>query len=385
MSWIIPEDLLDPQQKEFIERRILPKENLWIKGFPGSGKSVLLAYTLKKIRRLRSTDNVVFVVFTRSLVQMFKEAFADMNLSVEVKTFYEFMNGSMHYDYVLCDEVQDLTPSVLRAMNSRANHVVVAGDENQSIYDCDPKYKESTVKSSQICPLLSAREYELSVIHRLSRSIIDIVKRFMPGMNILAERSDQTKSSAQVRLCKASNIAQEVKYIVSECKKATRIGETAVVLIPTQRDIVKFVNAALAAEGKAQWPESVNRYGRLDFEAMNDYLSCQGLNICYVGNGIGTFSAQSRKVIIMTYHSAKGLDFENVFIPFVNSSLFIVPDECLSKTLFMVAMTRSRKNLYITYSGRKHEYLNSFSDKCNVIDLNNPDTGGNRVNNVFGI
>ena len=46
----------------------------------------------------------------------------------------------------------------------------------------------------------------------------------------------------------------------------------------------------------------------------------------------------------MTFHSAKGLDFDNVFIPYANTSMYISPNDSLAKTLFMVAMTRRREN-----------------------------------------
>ena len=71
----------------------------------------------------------------------------------------------------------------------------------------------------------------------------------------------------------------------------------------------------------------------------------------------------------MTYHSSKGLDFDNVFIPGLNRNLFITYNSDLSRTLFMVAMTRSRNNLYLTYSGYKHDYLQKFSSDCKSIDI----------------
>ena len=55
----------------------------------------------------------------------------------------------------------------------------------------------------------------------------------------------------------------------------------------------------------------------------------------------------------MTYHSAKGLDFETVFLPGLDSgiSIFNNDDEDLERRLFYVASTRSRRNLFISYSG----------------------------------
>ena len=103
----------------------------------------------------------------------------------------------------------------------------------------------------------------------------------------------------------------------------------------------------------------------------------------YVGNGYGSFDENDRRIIVMTFHSAKGLDFENVFIPFANASMYICPNDSLAKTLFMVAMTRTRKNLYITYNGYPSNYLDAFKSNCSQIDITStiqtPQTSGNNT------
>ena len=54
----------------------------------------------------------------------------------------------------------------------------------------------------------------------------------------------------------------------------------------------------------------------------------------------------------MTYHSSKGLDFNNVFLPFMAWDLFI--SDYKPDVVLMVAMTRSKKNLCISYTGNLH-------------------------------
>lgn len=381
MSWIIPENKLDDQQRDFVENVDINQRNVWIKGFPGSGKSVLLAYTIKKIKRQSPSASIVVVVFTHSLITMFKAAFQEMGVNVEVMTYFDFMKTPRRYDYILSDEVQDLTPTVLREMNNRGRHVIVAGDENQSIYETAPRTNENTVSPSQINSLLNSREFSLNIIHRLTRSIIDAVNKFLPNMNIFAARRDMSKQSTQVRVCEAQNSDEEVQYILKEGKSAVNNGYTVGVLIPTGKAIISFVNTALRKEGKPEWNPSTNRWGNIDFSDLNDHFKRCGVPMQYVGNGTGNFSEDSRKITIMTYHSSKGLDFDNVFIPGLNRNLFITYNQELSKTLFMVAMTRSRNNLYLTYSGYKHEYLQKFSSDCNSIDIH---ANLNQQNTGFG-
>ena len=188
-------------------------------------------------------------------------------------------------------------------------------------------------------------------------------------MNIFSAKRDLSKQTTQVRLCEAHNNEEEVKYIMREAKKAVNVGQTAGVLIPTQDLILSFIQTVIRLEGKQPWNVQTNNWGRTDYSALNRYLATNGIPLQYVGNGYGQFSDNSNKVCVMTYHSSKGLDFDNVFLPYLNNSLFIVSDETLSKTLFMVAMTRSRNNLYLTYSGYKHAYLNNFAADCNKIDI----------------
>lgn len=387
---IPPINRLDPEQQAFLDKvsafvdqSSSSFRNQWIQGFAGSGKSVLLAYAAKTILSKKPNSRILVVVFTRSLVEMFSADFKELGLGskVTIDTYYGFMNGSTHYDYILCDEVQDLIPRVVREMNARASNIIVAGDSNQSIFDSDPRWREATVTPSEIGRLINGEPYELGIIHRLSRSIIDAVQRFLPRMNIFSSKIDMTREDTQIRLCEATSESKEVKYIMEQATKAVNIGDSTAILIPTAPKIIKFVNQALRDAGKPEWTETTNSYGRVDFGSMNSHLRRNGLKMQYVGNGYGSFDENDHRIIIMTFHSAKGLDFENVFIPYANASMYISPNDSLAKTLFMVAMTRSRRNLYITYSGYPSDYLEAFKSNCSQIDISStiqtPQSSGN--------
>ena len=389
---IPPVNKLDPQQQAFLDKvstfvdnSSSSFRNQWIQGFAGSGKSVLLAYSAKTILTKKPNSRILVVVFTQSLVEMFKADFREIGLAnkVTIDTFYGFMKGGTRYDYILCDEVQDLTPRVIREMDARSSNIIVAGDSNQSIFESDPRWREATVTPSEIGRLINGDQYELGVIHRLSRSIIDAVQRFLPRMNIFSSKRDMTKEDTQIRLCKAPSEAKEVKYIMEQATKAVNVGDTTAILIPTAPKIIQFVNQVLRDASKPEWVEATNNWGRVDYGSMNSHLRSQGLKMQYVGNGYGSFDEKDHRVIIMTFHSAKGLDFENVFIPYANASMYICPNDSLAKTLFMVAMTRTRKNLYITYSGYPSDYLDAFKSSCSLIDITStiqtPRPGGNNT------
>lgn len=364
MKWLVDYGILDDQQKNFVDNVDIDQQNIWIKGFPGSGKSVLLAYVFKRIINKNPKPRVVVVLFTHALIAMYEAAFQEMGLKAKIQTYFQFRKSREEYDYILCDEVQDLTPSILDEMNQRAKHVIVAGDENQSIYECDPQTQEKTVEPNQINTLLKAISFQLNIIHRLTKSIRSAVNKVFPKLNIFTSPIDLTKIDIGVRLCEALNMDEEVKYIEKEGRKAIRVHEGVVVLFPTHREILSFINKLLVLNDKLEYSGI-----KLD-DQLNLYLSDSGIPIQYVGNGYGSFIDNNR-IAVMTYHSSKGLDFDHVFIPGMSSGRFIAKDVEIAKRLFLVAMTRSRKNLYITYSGNLHGSVQRFSNDCNKIDIHN--------------
>jgi len=380
MPWMIREDQLDPDQREFINSETKKTGNIWVQGFAGSGKSVLLIHSLKETLKKEPNASVAIVVYTQSLIEMFKTGLKELNIksTVPVMTYYDFVDKtSQKYDYVFCDEVQDLPAKALYALKTKARKVIVAGDSHQSIYDTDPKWFENVIDPDQVGEIINARPFVLNIIHRLTRSIISAVQKLFPSMNIWGAKRDLTKQDVNIRLCEASNENEEVKYIYQEAMKATAIGDTCAILLPTHKTILKFVSILLTLNNKPDWKFKPVRWDedkprekqRPDYDSLNNYFRSNSLKIQYVGNNHGSFSgAESNKdVIIMTYHSSKGIDFDNVFMPFLNNSLYISPRK--EKTLFMVALTRSRKNLYLTYFGYTHDLVDEFKSECTEIQI----------------
>ena len=147
MSTRIPtEESLDTQQKDFLKKlkdNHYVGQNIWIKGFPGSGKSVLLVYAIKYLLNNEATQNakILLVVCTHSLIELCKAELAELNITnVKIVTMYEFLKTKRKYDYIFCDEVQDLTSRILIKMKDQTRYMlIVAGDSNQSIYSKDPQ------------------------------------------------------------------------------------------------------------------------------------------------------------------------------------------------------------------------------------------------------
>lgn len=386
---MIREDQLDSDQRDFINVESKKTGNIWVKGFAGSGKSVLLIHSLKNIIQKEPNARVVVVVYTRSLVDMFRTGMQELQLpsSIPIMTYYEFVDKSnQNFDYIFCDEVQDLPAKVLYAMNNRARRVIVAGDSNQSIYDIDPRWSEPVINPDQVGDIINARAFTLNTIHRLTRSIINAVQKILPSINIWGAKRDLTKVDVNIRLCEASSEREEVKYVYQEALKGVNVGDTSAILFPTTNSITKFANLVLSVNGKSQWNEETNQWGKPDYGDLNRHFRNSGIKLQFIGSGYGALknAERNKEAILMTYHSAKGLDFDNVFLPFLNTHFYLHPSN--ARTLFVVAMTRSRKNLYLTYFGYTHDLVDKFKGECTKIsisDILHQRTNNNRSTTNF--
>lgn len=372
-SWIIRRDRLDPEQREIIDAPI--DKNMWISGFAGSGKSVLLVHKAIKILEKNPRAKVLFVVYTQSLVDLFRTGLATLGHSgIEVKTIYEFMENGNMYDYILCDEVQDCTNSMIREIMTRAHcNVIVAGDKFQSIYEQDVRYKEPTIDTQTLTRSISAQISELTKIYRLTPSIIDAINRFLPTMQLAIKgRPNAEKVDVNIKLCDCEDKYEESAYTYNNAERYISQNERTAILFPQHDNCIDFVNYILKSKGKPEWNRVSNQYGKPDYGSMNKHLAFNDVKLMYVGNGYGSLEDAEKKSIgvIMTYHSSKGLDFEHIYLPFANTDMYICNNEERSKTIFMVAMSRSSRNLTITHSNGLFKLVRSFKDLCTEISPN---------------
>jgi superfamily I DNA/RNA helicase len=376
MAWIVHEEKLDPDQKKIFNSRI--DKNLWIKGFAGSGKSVLLVHKLRKVLKDNPNAQTCVVVFTWSMIDMFKTGLKelDMPTNIPVITYFKFKDLPLtNMDFIFCDEVQDLPESILNLMKTRLKpngKIVVAGDSNQNIYEKSPGLNESTVNPKEIGKILTADEITTNYVHRVTRTIINAIQKLLPSTNIWSALREFTPQDRSIALCKAEHEEDEIEFVYKEALKGPDTYgkdrmETSVILLPTKKAITKFIQLLLDNNNASAWNEQKNKFGELDYNHLNKHLRENKIRLQYIGNGIGSLEDAGNKkdVILMTYHSSKGLDFDNVFLPFMSWDLFI--SKYKPDVLLMVAMTRSKKNLYITYSGNPHPLIEKFSSDKSIV------------------
>jgi superfamily I DNA/RNA helicase len=99
------------------------------------------------------------------------------------------------------------------------------------------------------------------------------------------------------------------------------------------------------------------------FKEINAYLKKNKSPLQVFGGGSGSLydSDFKKMVYLMTYHSAKGLDFANVFLPHLTEEISLEPMKGASddqeRRIFFVASTRARDRLYLSYHDAPHRFV----------------------------
>lgn len=132
---------------------------------------------------------------------------------------------------------------------------------------------------------------------------------------------------------------------------------------------------------KVEIIKSGRNYRIANYNHLNAHFAHHGIPVGYFGNDIGHLSDSNTRpfVYLMTYHSAKGLDFSTVFLPRleVNAQIGVSYndlDRALGRALFFVAVTRARERLIVTYTGSKpYSLVRLIPDFENRVVHNNPD------------
>ena len=359
MNWMVPERKLDEWQRHVLRQCSKSDgRHRWITGFAGSGKTVLLVHLAKEILAADDRTTVCVATYTHALKDLIATGFpARYGRQVPVKTHSSLLREKRKYDWILLDEVQDISAFDLRKLTGLARRqVVVAGDMDQSIYK-----ERSTKEEIEAC--LDPQEHRLSMLHRLTQRIRDVAGCVMPHSRLETATTSRMQE-VQVTLAHARSIDRENKWLWENLKKHSRVGEPAVVLLSGHKDVQRFVQRVCQVEGAPAL-----EFDRKDYDPVNEALQEHDVPLQYLGNGYGSLRESDDRPLayMMTYHSAKGLDFETVFLPHLTKKrTFWRDDEKLDRRLLYVGLTRSRRNLFLSYHGSEpHPYVQSIRNHPN--------------------
>jgi len=315
-------------------------KNLLINGAAGSGKTILAVLRAKQLAD--KNNKVLFIVFTNMLYQFTKLAAKSFNLSNKVhvvmlqdltqevmgsRLFMQNIDDSVieklaerfSYDHVVIDEGQDFPMWMYRKCFSRlGSRFTVCIDPKQSIYDTDFNkdeliglYGGMIEKSLDFTYRNPVKILKLSVDYYMSRY------RYAPVAQNMKIKV-YNKQQGRIRYIHTNDEVKTIKDIIDN-----RGQDTVGVLLPRQKA------SGYIAQG-------LQELGLREIEY-------------YTSRSASSINFENEDPKIMTFWSAKGLQFDTVVIPFLSNSYgsgnVFSKGENEMRAIY-VAFTRARKNLY---------------------------------------
>lgn len=311
---MVPKSKLDQDQEFIINQCTTNKQSCcWIQGIAGSGKTVILVYALETLRINNPTRSMCFVTFTHALKDLVRTGLSNQTKNLPILTVDQFIRNNKPYDIVLVDEIQDLPLVKVDKIKSLSGKLVVAGDMDQSIYP-------GGIQNNEINQILKPETHKLSVLYRLTENLQFLARSLLPTTSIYAAKV-ASRRNTEVVLAHALNPKEETDWVVERAIMLAKPGSPSLIILPRHDDIIDFIEAVADLKNKKR-PERVyeeTKYNtnkpKLDYGSINNSLRDVELPIRYLGNSFGSLDEADQKPLtfIMTYHSAKGLDFEHVF------------------------------------------------------------------------
>lgn len=343
---MIKESELDADQIRVLQATL--DKSCVISGCAGSGKSVLALIKAQRIQKERG-NNYEIIVYTKALCRYMNSGREMLGLTKPFYYHWRWKNdlNCPSADYVIVDEIQDFEEDEIKEfIDAAKKHFFFYGDTAQSIYEG----LKDTMAVEDIGDLFDRgnkpKFWELYRNYRLPVPMAKFVQYVgidLPSFDENVYKSEEKDKPFVLKYPDRKEQASAIKRIISE-KELTDVA----ILLP-HNDMVKVFGEMLIKEGvncelrfndKSDWKKSIDR---LNFESTNPK--------------------------VMTYHSAKGLQFETVFLPLLeeyeeNWNFSKEVDE--NRKPLYVAMTRTYKDLYVMYSGEFPDVLSTIPSELYV-------------------
>jgi hypothetical protein len=364
MKWMIPINQLDAVQTRVIEEILenLGSDHL-VKGFAGSGKTIVLTHVLERLAAGSKRRNICFATHTHALKDMVESGLSAQALDkITITTFDALRNTKRPYDILVADEVQDIRRRYLDPISESYLSLIAAADFDQRIY-------LDAANEDEITKLLRfASEHELQEIHRINDNVFQVATSILearvPDEALIRDDADKTL------IYRGATKLDEMKTVYQEAKRVAAREQPSAVLFPTKKLIKEFIDLNAGFFGWQSPPNLESKSYQGDrYSVMNAYLAREKTGLQVFGSGSGEMADSDRRPVtyLMTYHSAKGLDFPQVFLPHLTSGTRMDPmvqakDED-ERRLFFVAITRAKRRLFLSYHGTPHRFIGEIDSK----------------------
>lgn len=309
----------------------LPESNICIETFHSLAYKFLKRYAQNKNFKILTTKDSTSVFYEKS-----ENIYSFNDLLIQ---FYKLLTSNLvttKFQYIMVDEYQDtddLQVDILKLL-SKSSNLMVVGDDYQSIYSFKGTSMKNILNFSNEFP--DVKTIILKENYRSSPAILNLSNEFSKSLKYCFRKSLITNNTAieKPNLNIFRNHSDEISFIFNKIKNILILNPNATI--------------ALLFRNYIYMEEFIKYFKLFNIEfnvSSNPFLE----NILK-----NKFSNIDTNLTFLTIHSSKGLEWDYVFIPLllegiIPSSVGEVINLEEEKRLFYVALTRAKKELFLSY------------------------------------
>lgn len=322
----VSEDSLDTAQLNLIDKTL--DKSMLITGCAGSGKSVIAMYKAQQI--MDAGEDVIMIAFTKSLNRYMYQGKGNWHLGERFYYHWQWEHvGCPSADYIIVDEIQDFSEEEIdRFISAARKNYFFFGDTAQSIYKGIKKTMtiEDIQKKTGLAPLVLYNNY------RLPKSVAKITQDYVANTPLGDFQGFASKYADRVYQSKENSVPSFIQF-------RDEAEQTANIIKLINENHYRNVGILVPKNEQVLNLKDLFERDKFDFELKYN----AGYNN---PRNLDTLDFKTQRPKLMTYHSAKGLQFETVILPYYEGAV----DVEARKELY-VAMTRTYRYLYVMYIG----------------------------------
>ncbi len=306
--------------------------NVIVSGAAGTGKTMLAILLAQK---LAPENKVGVIIYTKALREFIREAIDNKNVEVFNATWDDYLEQD--YDYLIVDEVQDFTLDAIKnILRHKGKGVYFFGDDSQQIYDWhERKATIDEIGKETGFPLITLTQ-NMRLSAPIGRFLRNILPAFTLGQSIL-NQSDILPDVEHFE-----SMEEEQEYIATLASH--KMGGTIAVILSSNEKVMNYY-----------------RYFQKHIK---------NKPVGYKNNGANNLIFNKEESVnVLTYHSAKGLEFDHVIIP--DGGYHDSEGKCMyvgcTRSRYSLVLTDNGNGCYVTetpsalYNGESHKkYMRSF-------------------------
>jgi DNA helicase II / ATP-dependent DNA helicase PcrA len=357
------------KEQDRILRKLQEADKAIVAGAPGTGKSVIVLLLAEKLKNQKK--QYLCLLYTQVLKQMSTYLVKDLDVQTWHSWFMKFFFQSykqapprvkaFEYDWnkineiidehhlafeeestIIIDEGQDMPPKFYEFMDAHFQTVFVSADENQQLWEnnnsCLEDIKERLDVKKEYC-------FKLSKNYRNSKQIAQLAQCFY--CNTSADPPELPERNGEIPML----VDYPEKKVVFE-KIALRHKVNPDRLI-----------AILVPNNKIR-EEYYTELKKMGIDSLYTYASDIGSNNRPIRFDMGG-------IIVLNTKSAKGLEFDEVFIAALDEFNISFDREAFRKEMY-VLISRAKEHLFLLINTCNNTYrcrqiLSEFTDDVNVL------------------